>query len=231
MASQADIDHQQRLLSVYRQNLSAYLRQQAQLGGVGSSSPAIQNDIAQQREQIRRIKSLLRSWGVVAGDLPDDVEAEPSKSAEQKHSPVPQMPAFDIGDLQSLHRRLSALIEDYVIVARQIDVVRDAGNRVRVQSRLKGVQKAIDEYIDRLRYEINDILASPPYALETQKRERLDKLLNHYMNMGGILRTSSKSNDLDRLRSLMWEAEQIIVWLEQNGKSATSSNQAAGNPG
>src|SRR5690242_3666431 len=71
MPTQEDIDGQQQLLSLYRRTLAQYLRQQAQLGSA-YAPPSILNGIEEVRENIRRIKDVLRTWDVSVPDHPDD---------------------------------------------------------------------------------------------------------------------------------------------------------------
>jgi len=78
------VTQQQELLSVHRQTLTVYLRQQAMLG-VPYTPPAIAYGIREARENIQRIKSTLRDWGVAVENLPDDEEpsSEPVSSRLQ----------------------------------------------------------------------------------------------------------------------------------------------------
>ncbi|HEX9373452.1 MAG TPA: hypothetical protein VF897_20735, partial [Roseiflexaceae bacterium] len=72
VAGQDEIDQQRSLLDTYRRNLARYLKQQAELGGT-FISPGVANGIHEAREHIRRIKGILRGWGVVVADYPDDM--------------------------------------------------------------------------------------------------------------------------------------------------------------
>jgi len=71
MPSQEDIDVQQELLATHRRNLSNYLRQQARIG-VDYVPPAILNGIQDARDNIRRIKKVLRGWNIRVEDHPND---------------------------------------------------------------------------------------------------------------------------------------------------------------
>jgi hypothetical protein len=71
MPDQEEVDGQIELLGVYRRNLSLYLRQQAQLGEA-HAPPAVFEGIHEARENIRRIKGILRSWAVYIEDHPND---------------------------------------------------------------------------------------------------------------------------------------------------------------
>jgi hypothetical protein len=75
MPSADDIRHQQDLLATYRQNLDHSLRQAAAFGGVDFAPPATAHGIRSARAAIQRIKGVLRGWGVVVDDLPDDEAA------------------------------------------------------------------------------------------------------------------------------------------------------------
>jgi hypothetical protein len=71
MPDQEEVDSQIELLTVYRRNLSRYLRQQAQLGEA-YAPPAVFEGIQEARENIHRIKRILRFWGVNIEDHPND---------------------------------------------------------------------------------------------------------------------------------------------------------------
>jgi len=70
-ASPEDIEDQQSLLRTHRRNLGHYLRQQAQWGQTLVPA-AIVNSIDEERDEIRHIKEILRGWGVVIADHPND---------------------------------------------------------------------------------------------------------------------------------------------------------------
>lgn len=72
MPSQEEIEAQVTRLKVYRQNLSLYLFQCAQLGGETFITPSIANGIIDSRNHISILKRVLRDWGVIVEDHPDD---------------------------------------------------------------------------------------------------------------------------------------------------------------
>src|SRR5262245_25618937 len=74
MPSQEDIANQQELLATYRRRLAGHLKQQAALGE-SYAPPGVQEGIREARDNIRRIKGILRGWRTAVEDLPDD---EPS---------------------------------------------------------------------------------------------------------------------------------------------------------
>ncbi|HJZ48049.1 MAG TPA: hypothetical protein VKE41_12815, partial [Roseiflexaceae bacterium] len=74
MASQEDIAHQQTLLATYRGNLRILLRQASKYGDEEDAPLQIVNGIRGARDNIRRVKSILRGWGVTVEDLPDEQE-------------------------------------------------------------------------------------------------------------------------------------------------------------
>lgn len=74
MPDQEEIVAQQELLRIYRRNLREYLKQQA-LQGEAFVQPGVVNGIQEAREQIARIKGILRNWSVQVEDHPND---EPS---------------------------------------------------------------------------------------------------------------------------------------------------------
>lgn len=71
---QMDIDDQRQLLKWYRRTLYTYLEQRAMLGAA-YTPPGVNNGIDEVRTEIRRIKGILRGWGGVVENHPDD---EPS---------------------------------------------------------------------------------------------------------------------------------------------------------
>lgn len=80
------IDQQRQLLTAHRATLAHYLIQRAQLGS-GYAPPGITNGIAEARAEIRRIKEVLRGWGVVVEDLPDDEERAAAQSSDPALAP------------------------------------------------------------------------------------------------------------------------------------------------
>jgi hypothetical protein len=66
-----DIDGFQQRLQVYRRTLAHYLQQCAMLGDA-NVPPSIVHGIEDARDQIRHIKTTLRSWDVQVLDHPDD---------------------------------------------------------------------------------------------------------------------------------------------------------------
>jgi hypothetical protein len=71
MPNPEDIANQQELLAAYRRTLAQFLKQQALISEL-FTPPAIANGIDESRENIRRIKTTLREWGVPVDDLPYD---------------------------------------------------------------------------------------------------------------------------------------------------------------
>jgi hypothetical protein len=83
MATKEEIIHQQTLLTAYRRNLAHYLTQQAVLGEA-YVPPIIIQGIRDARENIRRVKSILRGWNVPVVDHPDDRDDVPPSLDEQQ---------------------------------------------------------------------------------------------------------------------------------------------------
>ena len=71
MAGQEEIDQQVELLNSYRRTLSHYLKRQALLVNA-NISPEIEHGIHEARDNIRRIKGILRSWDIPVDDHTDD---------------------------------------------------------------------------------------------------------------------------------------------------------------
>src|SRR3954447_17370022 len=92
MPSQEDIRHQLGLLEIHRRNLAQYLKQQG-LIGEAFAPPMIVNGIRMERENIARIKNILRGWGVNVDDLLDegtpDAEATDRQSITSPYPPTP----------------------------------------------------------------------------------------------------------------------------------------------
>src|SRR4030095_3335749 len=78
MRNQSEIAQQQGLLATYRRRLAYHLEQRAIYGAAAPFSLAA--DIRQGRDNIQRIKAVLRSWGVVVEGFPDDEPREPPDS-------------------------------------------------------------------------------------------------------------------------------------------------------
>ena len=67
MASTEDIQQHQQRLEIHRRNLAHYLSQFALLGSA-YVPPGIVNGIAEEQNNIRRVKDVLREWGVLVED-------------------------------------------------------------------------------------------------------------------------------------------------------------------
>jgi hypothetical protein len=74
MLDEEEIAQQRHLLMTYRRNLALLLQQQAAQGGVMYIQPAVANGIRETRQNIQRIKSILRASNVESVDHPDDDE-------------------------------------------------------------------------------------------------------------------------------------------------------------
>lgn len=72
MPSQEEITIKLQLLAIHRQNLSRYLQQLAQIGDA-FAPPQILNGIQGEREEIEKLKYILRRWKVPVEDSPDDL--------------------------------------------------------------------------------------------------------------------------------------------------------------
>jgi nucleoside phosphorylase len=71
--TQEDIDTQQALLRSHRQTLSSYLMRLAIVSSA-FATPELSSGIREARNNIRRCKAILRTWGVQVDDYPDDEE-------------------------------------------------------------------------------------------------------------------------------------------------------------
>jgi hypothetical protein len=101
MASQADIGHQQTLLRTYRRNLAHLERQAASYGGEEAAPLQVINGLDEARTNIRRIKGILRGWGVPVEDGANEGATTAAAPAQQSGTTAyPQTPAT-IPQLQS----------------------------------------------------------------------------------------------------------------------------------
>jgi hypothetical protein len=66
-----DIQHQRELLTIYRRNLATYLENQKQFT-TGQAPPMLINSLENTRNEIQRIKGILRGYGVAVDDLPEE---------------------------------------------------------------------------------------------------------------------------------------------------------------
>jgi WD40 repeat protein len=101
MSTEDEIVAQQVLLATYRQTLAHYLRQQA-MQGEAFALPVVSSGIREARENISRIKRLLRTWGAEVEDHPDDEPAD-RRDAETL-SPPPLAQPQDWGEAPDVDR-------------------------------------------------------------------------------------------------------------------------------
>ena len=82
MPTSDEVQHQFKLLALHRRNLATRLRQYGRHGE--SDVPlVIENDIISEREDINRIKWILRGWGQAVEDHPDDIEHVRQKQSDR----------------------------------------------------------------------------------------------------------------------------------------------------
>src|SRR5262245_17156448 len=110
MPSQEEIDNQLERLKNHRYTLAGFLTQQALLS-VAYTPPGVANGIRAARDEIRRIKAVLRSWGVSVEDYPDDDEPLTWQPAQNEAAPSMSysdpFTQYEIG-LQRLLERLGS---------------------------------------------------------------------------------------------------------------------------
>lgn len=87
MASPEQIKQQQVMLRNHRDTLASLLQQQA-IFGTAYTPPSVIHGIREARENIARIKQILRGWGVTVEDLPDDGDVEPGALLNYGGAPV-----------------------------------------------------------------------------------------------------------------------------------------------
>jgi hypothetical protein len=71
MPTQEEIDDQLEFLKIHRRNLARYLKQQAEISSTHVPL-GIANGIDEERNHIKRVKHILRDWGIHVDDHPDD---------------------------------------------------------------------------------------------------------------------------------------------------------------
>src|SRR5689334_9080218 len=71
MFDQESVAHQHELLQLHRRTLQHYLTQRATFT-MAYAPPSVSQGIFEARENIRRIKRILRGWGIQAEDQLDD---------------------------------------------------------------------------------------------------------------------------------------------------------------
>src|SRR5262249_54333954 len=84
MPDQEEINQHRKLLKAHRERLAHYLLQLANFGSA-HAPPGVGNGIAEARDEIRHSKKILREWGVLVEDLPDD-EDQTSYSGDDREN-------------------------------------------------------------------------------------------------------------------------------------------------
>jgi hypothetical protein len=135
MPSTSDTLAQQKLLRSHRDTLAILLRQQAQLGEA-YAPPGVAHGIREARTAIRRIKAMLRDWGVECDDHPDD---EPDVPA----SPASPATSFRAVKRAALEQRLADLTEEYNAVNAQISSELNTAHLIRLQRQLDDIERRI----------------------------------------------------------------------------------------
>jgi nucleoside phosphorylase len=111
-ASQEEIEQQRTLLETHRRTLASYLVRLARLGSA-HAPPEIDHGIREARDNIRRCKAILRGWGVLVADHPDD---EPETIGGSAQAPVPVVSSSRsrrCADLAESVERTLKLIKQY----------------------------------------------------------------------------------------------------------------------
>jgi nucleoside phosphorylase len=72
MPEQSEIQHQLQLLEIHRRTLNYLIKQAAYHGGESMAPPLVFHQILEARNNIQRIKVILRWWGQFVEDKPDD---------------------------------------------------------------------------------------------------------------------------------------------------------------
>jgi hypothetical protein len=199
MPEQADIDDQQSLLRTYRRTLSIYLRQRVELGA-GYAPPGLIHGIDDARENIRRLKSILRQWGAAVEDLPSDEESTPA--------PPPAAPPARPAAPTALVRELLSELE--VAGAAFQAQLRLREPLVRTIARRLGITPALEFEEFFLRY-YADMSAEERY---THQRIRAQTATIHESNQRA--REIARQLDLDEaLPALRQLRQHLAIWLNK----------------
>jgi hypothetical protein len=100
MATQEEITQMQRLLEVHRRTLGMLLNQLG-IHGIAYTPPSILHGIYEARQEIQRIKGILRGWGVACDDHPNDEDTslfqqrQPIQEQSGTIARVPGIPYMD----------------------------------------------------------------------------------------------------------------------------------------
>lgn len=141
MAAEEEIAHQQELLKRYRRNLAHLVKQVISFGGEDAAPLSTMNSLDDTRANIRRIKGILRGWGIAVEDHPDDAD-QPVASGLPLSPPTSK--ALDMRR-RTLQRRIDALSEEHDAVERQINNVLDLSSQVRLQRQLQDLEAQIGQ--------------------------------------------------------------------------------------
>lgn len=88
MPTDRDIAAQHDLLEINRGNLRQLLSQQAQYGGQSHAPTDVINSLERTREEIHRIKGVLRGWHELVEDLPDDGDPPMQPALSARHQQI-----------------------------------------------------------------------------------------------------------------------------------------------
>jgi hypothetical protein len=118
MPDQEEVDGQIELLTIYRRSLSRYLRQQAQLGEA-YAPPAVFEGIHEARENIRRIKGILRSWRVNVEDHPNDEDVGKILQLELVRADGTKISNPSQADIEDVLNSLQGGADEFAILERR----------------------------------------------------------------------------------------------------------------
>jgi hypothetical protein len=144
MADQQTIEAQQALLANHRRTLAHLLQQAAQYGGQPFSPPTVASGIEEARQEIVRIKSLLREQGL-------QVEDEP---IERLYDPRPDSYSQGIMALAEVYRNISNNVKDEIVSALKADIASMRDNESKLIEFLQNLDnetKILREEVRRLR--------------------------------------------------------------------------------
>jgi hypothetical protein len=190
MPSPDDIKHQQDLLAINRRNLDHYTKQQNLLGPA-YAPPIVGHGIEEAHSNIKRIKGILRGWGVPVEDKPDDGDqpgAAASTSAETSAQPARPAATLDVkpagtSDKSAPQRRLHAFL---CHSSDDKPAVRDLYQRLSAQ----GVAPWLDE---------EEILPGQNWDLEITRAVRTTDVVLVCLSRGSINKVGYVQKELKRI--------------------------------
>lgn len=182
MPTPEEIQYQQGLLDTYRKSLSILLKQLA-IVGPAYIEPRVVHDIDDARDNIQRIKQILRKWQVSVTDHPDDTKNPPDVDIE------------DLQDFSQINLSIRLFASQMMYIATQLPIfsqsiyeLTQASNIIPKEELKVKFQSIIREFINEIllfNLSVDEINNKYDIALK-QKDLGLKKLLNPYFSKSHI---------------------------------------------